>query len=50
MNLESLGESITSVVVVEWQKKPGDAVALGDVVAVVETDKVCVRHIPLLYV
>jgi pyruvate/2-oxoglutarate dehydrogenase complex dihydrolipoamide acyltransferase (E2) component len=40
VNLESLGDSISSAVIVEWQKKPGDAVALDDVIAVVETDKV----------
>lgn len=38
--LESLGESISSAVLVEWQKKAGDAVSVDDVVAVVETDKV----------
>jgi len=38
--LESLGDSITSAVIVEWQKKAGDSIAEDDVIAVVETDKV----------
>lgn len=40
VNLESLGDSISSAVIVEWQKKPGDSVTLDDVITVVETDKV----------
>lgn len=40
MKLESLGDSISSAVVVEWKKNPGDKVNLDDVIAVVETDKV----------
>lgn len=39
-NLDSLGESITSAVVLSWSKKPGDAIKEDDVIAVVETDKV----------
>jgi len=39
-NLESLGDSITSAVVVSWAKEPGDAIKEDDVIAVVETDKV----------
>lgn len=39
--LESLGDSITTAEVVSWSKKPGDAVAEGDVVAIVDTAKVC---------
>jgi hypothetical protein len=38
--LESLGDSITSAVLLSWNKKPGDAIAEDDVIAVVETDKV----------
>lgn len=40
VNLESLGDSITSAVVVAWSKQPGDAVKEDDVITVVETDKV----------
>jgi hypothetical protein len=40
VNLDSLGESITSAVVASWSKKAGDAVNEDDVIAVVETDKV----------
>jgi len=40
--LESMGESITSAVVVKWTKGPGDGVKVDDVIAVVETDKVTV--------
>lgn len=39
-NLESLGDSITSAVIVAWSKEPGDAVKEDDVITVVETDKV----------
>lgn len=38
--LESLGDSITTAVIVSWNKKAGDAVKEDDVIAVVETDKV----------
>jgi 2-oxoglutarate dehydrogenase E2 component (dihydrolipoamide succinyltransferase) len=38
--LESLGDSITTAVIVSWNKKAGDAVNEDDVIAVVETDKV----------
>lgn len=38
--LPTLGESITSAVIKEWTKYPGDAVSVDDVVCVVETDKV----------
>jgi pyruvate/2-oxoglutarate dehydrogenase complex dihydrolipoamide acyltransferase (E2) component len=39
-NLESLGDSITSAVLLSWSKEPGDSVKEDDVIAVVETDKV----------
>jgi 2-oxoglutarate dehydrogenase E2 component (dihydrolipoamide succinyltransferase) len=35
-----LGDSITTAVLLSWNKKPGDAVAADDVIGVVETDKV----------
>ena len=38
--LETLGESITSAVLVSWSKEPGDSVREDDVIAIVETDKV----------
>ena len=38
--LETLGESITSAVLVSWSKEPGDSVSEDDVIAIVETDKV----------
>ena len=38
--LESLGDSITTAVLLSWNKEPGDSVKEDDVVAVVETDKV----------
>lgn len=38
--LESLGDSITTAVVVTWSKQKGDTVKEDDVIAVVETDKV----------
>ena len=34
--LESLGDSITTAVLVTWQKETGDAVKEDDVIAVVE--------------
>jgi 2-oxoglutarate dehydrogenase E2 component (dihydrolipoamide succinyltransferase) len=38
--LESLGDSITTAVLLSWSKEPGDGVKEDDVIAVVETDKV----------
>lgn len=38
--LESLGDSITTAVLVSWSKEPGDSVSEDDVIAIVETDKV----------
>lgn len=38
--LESLGDSITTAVLLNWAKEPGDCVAEDDVLGVVETDKV----------
>lgn len=38
--MESLGDSITTAVIVSWNKEAGDAVKEDDVIAVVETDKV----------
>lgn len=38
--LESLGDSITTAVLLQWSKEPGDSVQEDDVIAVVETDKV----------
>ena len=39
-NLESLGDSITTAVLLSWSKEPGDSVKEDDVIAVLETDKV----------
>ena len=39
-NLESLGDSITTAVLLKWAKEPGDSVKEDDVIGVVETDKV----------
>jgi pyruvate/2-oxoglutarate dehydrogenase complex dihydrolipoamide acyltransferase (E2) component len=38
--LESLGDSITTAVLLQWNKKTGDVVKEDDIIAVVETDKV----------
>ena len=38
--LDSLGDSITTAVLISWEKEVGDAIAEDDVIAVVETDKV----------
>jgi len=38
--LESLGDSITTAVLLKWAKEPGDSVKEDDVIGVVETDKV----------
>ena len=47
--LESLGDSITTAVVVNWLKQKGDAVNADDVIAVVETDKVRLPKISFIY-
>ena len=33
------GQSVESCIIVEWKKKEGDAVKVGDIIATVETDK-----------
>lgn len=38
--LDSLGDSITTAVLVSWEKEVGDAIKEDDVIAIVETDKV----------
>jgi pyruvate/2-oxoglutarate dehydrogenase complex dihydrolipoamide acyltransferase (E2) component len=38
--LESLGDSITSAVLLSWAKEIGDSIKEDDVIAIVETDKV----------
>jgi hypothetical protein len=38
--LDSLGDSITTAVLLSWSKEPGDSIKEDDVIAVVETDKV----------
>ncbi|CAM9147868.1 unnamed protein product [Chrysoparadoxa australica] len=43
MDLPGLGDSISEGMIVQWVKKVGDAVAVDDVVALVETDKVSVE-------
>jgi pyruvate/2-oxoglutarate dehydrogenase complex dihydrolipoamide acyltransferase (E2) component len=35
----ALGMAMDNVVLLEWQKNPGDAVSVGDVIAIIETDK-----------
>lgn len=40
--LDSLGDSITTATVVTWHKRSGDAVAVDDAIATVDTDKVSV--------
>jgi biotin carboxyl carrier protein len=42
VKLPGLGDSITEGTIVEWTAKVGQAVKEGDVVAMVETDKVTV--------
>ena len=38
--LESLGDSITTAVLLSWSKEIGDSVKEDEVIAIVETDKV----------
>lgn len=42
MQLDSLGDSITTATVVTWHKQAGEAVAVDEMVATVDTDKVSV--------
>jgi Biotin-requiring enzyme len=42
--LESLGDSITSAVLLSWAKEIGDSIKEDDVIAIVETDKVSAYH------
>ncbi|MFZ1775100.1 MAG: biotin/lipoyl-containing protein, partial [Rhizobiaceae bacterium] len=40
IRVPSLGESVSEATVGKWQKKPGDAVAAGETLVELETDKV----------
>src|SRR5438105_11284013 len=40
IKVPSLGESVTEATVAKWLKRPGDAVALDEPVAELETDKI----------
>lgn len=40
VNLDSLGDSITTATLLEWKMKPGDNIKADDTIVVVETDKV----------
>ena len=42
VKVPTMGDSITEGTIVVWEKKVGDAVQQGDVVALIETDKVTV--------
>ena len=43
VTVPTLGESITEATVGQWLKQPGDAVALDEPIASLETDKVAVE-------
>src|SRR6478609_2497222 len=43
VKVPTLGESITEATIGQWLKKPGDAVALDEPIASLETDKVSVE-------
>jgi len=43
MKVPSMGDSITEGTIVEWTAVPGQAIKNGDVVAMIETDKVTVE-------
>ena len=43
VKVPTLGESITEATIGEWLKQPGDAVAVDEAVASLETDKVSVE-------
>ena len=40
--MPKLGNSVESVIIVEWRKNVGDTIAVGDVICEVETDKATV--------
>ncbi|HMQ19706.1 MAG TPA: dihydrolipoamide succinyltransferase, partial [Sphingopyxis sp.] len=43
VKVPTLGESVTEATIGEWLKQPGDAVALDEPIASLETDKVAVE-------
>ena len=43
ITVPTLGESVTEGTIGEWLKKPGDAVAVDEPIASLETDKVAVE-------
>ena len=43
VKVPTLGESVTEATIGEWLKKPGEAVALDEPIASLETDKVSVE-------
>lgn len=46
--LDSLGDSITTAVLLSWSKEIGDSVTEDDVIGIVETDKVG-RYVTMFY-
>ncbi len=40
LTMPKLGDSVSEVVILEWHVAPGDAVAVGDPLVSVETDKI----------
>ena len=42
VKVPALGESVTEATLGEWLKQPGDAVALDEPIASLETDKVAI--------
>ncbi len=43
VKVPTLGESVTEATVGQWLKKPGDAIAIDEPIASLETDKVAVE-------
>ena len=43
VKVPELAESVSEASILEWRKQPGDAVAEGDVIVVVETDKIALE-------
>src|SRR5947209_7791076 len=39
VNIPALGMAMTEAVLTRWHKQPGDAVAVGEAIAEIETDK-----------
>ena len=50
VRVPALGESVSEATVATWFKKPGDSVAVDEMLCELETDKVTVEVLSLIHI